>query len=208
MNISLDITKKYKLDHYINCLIVYNTGNNNPYHNFYHTMTVVKNIFFIGKSMEIDDDKLRLLLIAGIFHDFNHSGGKFPDDYNVTNSIIKFKQFSQESNEDNEFITDVIKCTQFPYDKEKDLSLTDYQKIIRDADLMQSLEDNYLQQILFGLNKEITGSDTISVKQLQGQIVFMSSAEIFTDYAKSQMNDKLGSKIKDCEYLIKILTKE
>jgi len=208
MNKTLKIFKEYNLDYYLNCLINYNNGNNNPYHNFYHTITVVKNIYSISNSMKIDENIIRLLLIAGIFHDFDHSGGKFPDDYNITNAIIKFNQFTKESKEDNEFIESIIKCTQFPYNKEKDVSLTDYQKIIRDADVIQWLEDNYLQQVVFGLNKEFTTEDVISIKQLEGQIGFMRSIKIFTEYAQIKVNEQLEQKCQDCEYLINVLSKE
>lgn len=203
MNKSLKIIKKLNLDNYLNSLIKYNVGNNNPYHNFYHTMTVVKNIYYIGKSIDMDWDKLRLLVIAGIFHDFNHSAGKLKDPENISNAIDAFYQFTEETEEDSEFVSDMIKITQFPYNKED--VLNEYHKVIRDADIMQFLEKNYIQQVLFGLGNEISGSNELTVVQLENQIKFMETIEIFNDYTKHKMKKKIQDKIEDITYLIRVL---
>ena len=38
----LEIIKKYELEYYLKVLITENSGNNNYYHNFQHTTTVMK----------------------------------------------------------------------------------------------------------------------------------------------------------------------
>lgn len=204
MDKSLQIIKTYKLVYYLNVLLEHNKSNNNPYHNFYHTMTIVKNIWSICNSEDLPYDKTRLLLISGIFHDFNHLGGKQKDDSeNIKLALESFIEYSIENDEGNEFITSMIKCTQFPYDKDESLDF--YQMVIRDADILQSLESNYIQQVLFGLNMEMSGSTKLTIPQLENQIKFMSSVEIFTDYTKLKMKDGLQSKIEDIEFLIKAL---
>lgn len=206
MNKSLQVIKDYKLDNYLKILITLNEGNNNPYHNLNHTLTVVKNIYDISNNISMEHDKIRLMLIAGIFHDFNHSGGIHKkDSYNILDAITAFNIYSIENDEDNDFIVSVIVSTQFPYDKEKDASLNEYQKIIRDADVIQWVEDDYIQQVILGLGKEIFGTDSITIKQLEGQIDFMRSVKIFSKYAQNIINNKIESKIEDCEYLITIL---
>ena len=199
----LDIIKMYDLGYYLNCLIRYNKGNINPYHNLYHTLTVVKNIYFISKNENISDDKLKLMIIAGIFHDFNHSGGKHPSDkYKVLDAVDSFRQYSIEEEDDEKFIISLITCTEYPY---RNNEVDDFQKIIRDADIMQTLEDNFLQQNVIGLNIELKNSNDIDIELLQSNINFMKSVEFFTDYTKNQMKNKLNNKIEECEYLIKIL---
>lgn len=207
MNKIIKITEEYNLEYYLKCLITLNKGNNNQYHNFEHTLSVVKNIYNIGKSENINDKKLRLLLIAGIFHDFNHLGGNQSSDIeNIILTIDSFEDFSIEKEKDNEFIISLIECTEFPYKKYEVLSK--YQKIIRDADMLQFLEDNFTQHILIGLNYEMNGTYKITEKQLLGQIGFMKNTIFFTDYAKEQVKLKLQDKINYCEFLIKILKDE
>ena len=199
----LEIIEMYELDYYLGCLIKYNQGNSNPYHNLYHTLTVVKNIYFISKNENIHDDKIRLMLIAGIFHDFNHSGGKHPKDkYNILDAVIEFNKFSKETEEDSNFIVKVISATEYPF---LDIELTIYQKIIRDADVMQWLEDNFIQQNIVGLNLELKNSSNITIELLEKNIEFMTTVEFFTEYTKNQMENKLNGKLEECRYLIKVL---
>ena len=199
----IEVIKMYELDYYLGCLIKYNQGNKNPYHNLFHTLSVVKNIYLISKTENIEDERLRLMLIAGIFHDFNHSGGKHKKDkYNILDAVTAYYQYTKELDEDSSFIVKMISITEYPF-KEGELNI--YQKIIRDADIMQLLEDNYLQQNVIGLNLELNNSGDITIEVLENNIKFMKSVEFFTDYTKHVMLHKLHRKLEECEYLIKIL---
>lgn len=203
MNSTLQIIKKYKLEDYFKILITENKGNNNPYHNFYHTCCVIKNCYFIAKSENIYDKKIRLILIAATFHDFNHSGGKLSDDKNVKIAIDSFKKYTKESEADNFYIENIIKSTQFPYNKNDKLSIS--QKVIRDADILQRFEENWMQQYIFGLNKELNGKDDLSIDILEKNEKFEDSLEIFTKYAKNICETKGISNKEDINYLKQIL---
>jgi hypothetical protein len=199
----LEIIKKYELEYYLKVLITENSGNNNFYHNFQHTTTVMMNVYHISLHEDLSRKKIRLLLIAALFYDFNHSGGKLNDSENIKLAIDAFKKYSKESDKHNKFIIDIIKCTQYPYNVEEDENLTKCQKIIRDADCLHSIEDNFIQQILFGLNKECGNNLTITT--LKNQIKFIEELKVFTYIGKSKYKSNLSKKINDCKYLIKIL---
>lgn len=199
----LEVIQLYELDYYLNCLIKHNQGNRNPYHNLFHTLTVVKNIYLIGKNENISDDLLRLILIAGIFHDFNHSGGKNKsDEYNIIDAVNAYYKYTKENEVDSKFIVDIVSITEYPF---RNGELNIYQKIMRDADVMQWLEDNFLQQNLIGLNIELNDSSDITIKLLENNIDFMKSIEFFTNYTKNAMKHKLYKKLEECKYLIKNL---
>lgn len=202
----LEIIKKYELEYYLKVLITENSGNNNYYHNFQHTTTVMNNVYHIAIHEELSRKKIRLLLIAALFHDFDHSGGKLKDDENIKLAIEAFKKYSKESDKHNKFIIDIIKCTQFPYNIDDDEYLTKCQKIIRDADSLQWIEDNFIQHILFGISKEYGNS--LTTLTLKNQIKFIEDLRIFTSTGKSKYKSNYSKKIKDCKYLIKILENE
>lgn len=202
MNIYFNIIKKFNLDNYFNIILNYNKSNNAPYHNMYHLLCVMKNCFAIAKSEGYTNKEIRPLLIAALFHDFNHSMGKKKDSENVKEAIKEFLKYSEESKEDNEKIVAIIEATEFPYVIDK---LNQEQKIIRDADLMQIFADNYFQQNILGLAEEF--SSPLS-KFLEGQTKFMDEVKFNTEYGKRISNKYLDDKKEDCEYLKQVLSKK
>ncbi len=205
MNGFLKIIKNYKLEKYLKQLILNNSGNNNPYHNFHHSLTIIKNIYFICKDLKIDEYHTRLMIIAGLFHDFNHSGGKEKDDSkNIEEAIKAFRKYSsEESIPDEKFVESIIEVTRYPYIKTEGLTI--YEKIIRDDDLLQGCETNFIQQILFGLGKEMNNVDKLTIDGLNGQIKFMENTNFHTEWAKKKAKEKFVSLFEDCKYLINVL---
>ena len=198
----LGVVKDYGLSHYLKVLLKENKSNNLPYHNFYHSLCVAYNCAQISESLSFYFEETKLMIIASLFHDFNHSGGKLSDSENVKNAIEAFKTFSVESEEDNNFVVEIIKATEYPYViKDDELSL--YQKIIRDADLMQTFEKNYLQQNVFGLMQELK-VDNLEV-MLDGSLNFWQNCKFHTDYAKKAAMRYMPSREKDVEFLKEIL---
>lgn len=181
MNKFLYLIKKYNLEDYLKIILTKNTGNTNPYHNFYHIQTVVISCYTIAKFENVKDDEIKLILIAALFHDFDHSGGKLTDDKNVKIAIENFLTYSKESKKNNDIIVDLISITEFPYDDTKDSNLTLNQKIIRDADISQLTKDNVFQQVIIGLEQELNND---LKDQIKIQIKFMDSLEYFTEYGK------------------------
>ena len=65
-----------------------------PYHNIRHTLGVMYHIISIYEyshtnsdcGFVLEDEDLYILLTSALFHDYNHSGGRFNDDANVYNA--------------------------------------------------------------------------------------------------------------------------
>jgi HD superfamily phosphodiesterase len=188
MNKYFNIINNYNLDDYLSILLKHNTANNAAYHNFYHTLCVVKNALDIMVYEGFTKDQERMVLLACLFHDFNHSQGKLSDDKNVEIAIDSFLKYSKETEEINNEIVNIIKATQYPYII-PDEELNIYQKIIRDADLMQIFSDNYFQQNIISLgtiemNKSLEDSIDLSLN-------FYKNLKFHTNFAKVEHQLKI-----------------
>lgn len=122
-------------------------------------MTVLKYSEFIAKGEGIYFDRRLPLHLAALFHDVDHLGGKQKgDDENIERAIKAFTMFVETSGKitldvANKVIL-IIEATRFPY-KEPHSSIDDKLKmIIRDADLMQQFEYNWIGQTTLGLAME------------------------------------------------------
>lgn len=140
-------------------IIKNSTSNYMPYHNLNHLLTVLKYSEFIAKGEGIYFDRRLPLHLAALFHDVDHLGGKQKDDdENIERAIKAFTMFVETSGKitldvANKVIL-IIEATRFPY-KEPHSSIDDKIKmIIRDADLMQQFEYNWIGQTTLGLAME------------------------------------------------------
>jgi hypothetical protein len=196
-----EIITKFNLDNYLKVVIQKSTSNKAPYHNFYHVMCMIKNVYDIAKSLGLSDDVIRLLLIAVLFHDFNHSMGKHDDVWNVDEAIKCFLLYSIESSEDNEKIINIIRATQYPYViEEKDLTVE--QEIIRDADLLQQYQDNFIQQVYWGLSQELNYSFEI---MLAGYPNFIEGMRLHTKHAQEIHDNFKEERSSTVKYLLNLL---
>lgn len=194
----LDIIREFKMDEYLNILLKENKSNYAPYHNINHLLCVTKYCYLFGKEEGVSKKELRVLVTAGLFHDFNHSEGKKTDDKNIAEAKKCVEKYVDS--DDIEDVNVLIEATQYPYVIDvKDLSLS--QKIIRDADFMQTFEDNFIHQVVFGLAKEI-GKEPIDFLSMQKS--FISSMEFNTNTAKKYTKSKLEKLEDNVDYLIKI----
>jgi hypothetical protein len=198
---AIEIIDKYEyLQKAFKYIILNSSSNNGPYHNLNHLLTVLKYCYLGATSEGIKDEKeLRELLIAAIFHDVNHTIGKEKDDVNVQNSKDAIKKFveQEEIDADTDYINKLLDATQYPYVIEgKDLDLK--QGIIRDADLMQVFEYNWIHQNIAGLSSELK-MDFLDF--IQPQRKFLESATFNTTWGKKKHKDRWGDVIKQYEML-------
>ena len=203
MNESLKIIKQLGLDHYLKIVLENSTSNAAPYHNLYHVLCKIKHTYKIAKSKGFLDEPIRILIIADLFHDFNHSMGAHDDVWNVGEAKKAFLKYSKETDETNEKVLNIISATQYPYIiKEEDLTLE--QKITRDSDLLQQYEDNYIQQVYYGLSQELKFTFT---QMLQGYPSFIQGMKLHTDYARKIHEELSTSRKSDVDYLLSLLEK-
>jgi len=145
----------------INFINISNKSNNLPYHGIDHLFEVMR---FCYVTMENDDlckesmINKKELLIAALFHDYNHSGGKETDDVNITYAIDGVKLFYNENPVfDLDEVISLIKITQYPYTVlESDLTLSG--KILRDSDLCYLFHDLSIVKLYSGLRSEFGNS--------------------------------------------------
>ena len=196
---AIEIIDKYEyLQKAFKYILLNSKSNNGPYHNLNHLLTVLKYCYLGASSEGIKDEKeLRELLIAAIFHDVNHTIGKEKDDVNVQNSKDAIDKFvkQEEVDADTDYMNKLLDATQYPYVIEgKDLDLK--QGIIRDADLMQVFEYNWIHQNIAGLSSELK-MDFLDFVQPQRK--FLESAAFNTDWGKKMHKDKWDDVMKQYE---------
>ena len=179
----------------LNILPLMNVFKTNPsgdigYHNNYHTMTMIINTYNACQLEMLDDKSQKILVISSLYHDFNHSGGESTDDQNIIRALnavenSPYLDFFIELLAD---IKDTVAVTQYPYLCQPH---NIYQKIIRDCDLLQSLEPNWLEQLFIGLLSEINVSQKMknlspftSLEFADMQIKFINSLHFYSNYGK------------------------
>lgn len=186
-------------------ILLTNTANNAPYHNLNHLLTVTRHAYnalrfnnsFYGGCMED-------VLVACLFHDYNHSQGKENDEYNIKvakQELVKFLNSLDENPLDTDFMLELIDATQYPYVIPAE-ELSPYQKIIRDADLCQIYEYDWLKQNILGLSIEMS---IPIVDLIKGQRKFLLSIEPLTDYGKYMHKTYFNSVLEELETLEKIM---
>lgn len=132
-----------------------NTATLLPYHNLDHCLTVTKWCGRLAGMLRLPEHETKALLLAAIFHDFNHSGGTEEDSVNIERAVdglTRFCEIHRVSDAMREFAVDCIRVTEFPFVR---TPVNVAQGIIRDADLLQSIEPNYEEVLVGGLRKEL-----------------------------------------------------
>lgn len=186
-------------------ILLTNTANNAPYHNLNHLLTVTRHAYnalrfnnsFYGGCMED-------VLVACLFHDYNHSQGKENDEYNIKvakQELVKFLNSLDENPLDTDFMLELIDATQYPYVIPAE-ELSPYQKIIRDADLCQIYEYDWLKQNILGLSIEM-GIPIVDL--IKGQGHFLCSIVPLTEYGKYMHNTYFSSVLEELYTLEKIM---
>ena len=187
-------------EYYLNTCIT----QTNPYHNTNHTMAMMYHICCIyeesnrGKyEFVIDEQGLYILLVCAIFHDYNHSAGKFNDNTNVSTAIdamkLYFNNNFQAENPDRlnrlkDICSNTILATCYPYViEDEDLDL--YQRIIRECDILVAFADDFFTQTLIGLKTEMLVKDWKEFLANETKFLLSSWNELKLDYSKDLVKE-------------------
>jgi hypothetical protein len=197
------------LIHYFRAVFNHARNLRYPYHNFRHMFHVLwlcyQACLFYGK-LRLTPREMRNLLIAAMFHDFDHSGLMGDDDLNILRAVRGLERHILET--DKKFLPDIellIQATEFPY-KIPSQCLDLSGQIIRDADLSQALSAAWVQQVIFGLASE-WNKKPIEVFKMQGP--FMSGLKFQTEWAKQMFTkDDIAGKIRETEEFLELLEEE
>ncbi len=161
-----------------------------PYYNVHHTCTVTKNIYMACIYYSINPQEARTLLIAGLYHDMGHIGKMSnDDDGNIERANIQLR--NDILNEDRNFLHEIenlIAVTRFPF-KKNNLRL--YEQIMRDSDMAQLFEPDWIQQVIIGLSTEFN-TDVVSF--LKQQLIFIPHIKWHSDWAKNNLEPLIPAK--------------
>src|SRR6516162_1069264 len=146
---------------YFRILFFESSNLQNPYHNFRHTLHVLWLCHGACRyyQQQLTPRQMRNLLIAALFHDFDHPGhshpgAQDPDEINIEIALSNLRRYIAA--EDRAFLPEIealIEATHYPY-KTKSEELGLLANIIRDADLAQAFSPAWIQQVVIGLALE------------------------------------------------------
>jgi len=137
------------------------TDHSLAYHDTTHSYQVALNCYEGGLYSGISNKELRVLMVAGLFHDANHTRGKHGDAVNIDNALRCMDAANRMAPEHQrlkpeEFLEarELIKYTEYPY-KAKKISST-LGRILRDADMMAlyTTDADTLLELFLGLINE------------------------------------------------------
>ncbi len=179
----------------------------NTYHGFRHMFHVLWLCYdaCMFYAQDLTARQMRDLLIAALFHDFDHSGMKGYDDLNVERAVRSFlHHILKEDVPRIPEITFLMKATEYPYKMDSaDLRLS--AQIIRDADVSQVFSNAWIQQVLFGLAAEwrLTPTEVLNVQE-----PFLKNLKFTTSWAQKLFpEERIARKIEEVRRLVKIRSK-
>lgn len=157
-----------------------------PYHGYQHLLTVAIACFKSGEYYFGNNVKqIRPLFLAGLYHDWDHSGNKYADSINVARAIVGMTKAMEELETlDNSTISEIaslIAITEFPIRR---FPITQSEKIIIDADKMQWVESDF-ERWSTGLGQEL--NIEISWESTRK---FLNKEPLYTSWARSQLFEK------------------
>src|SRR5437762_6237378 len=159
-------------------------------------------------SHKLPPRQTRTLLVAALFHDFDHTGrphrgDEDPDGINIEIAISGLRRFLAP--DDQALLPEIealIEATHFPY-KVDSQKLDLLGKIIRDADLAQALSPVWIQQVVIGLARE-AGVSPLTMLKVQSS--FLTSLRFNTPWAQQLFpRELIDAKITEAEKLLRLL---
>jgi hypothetical protein len=146
----------------------------------------------------------RVLLIAALFHDFQHFGrySNGDDDLNIEIAIRGLKRnILKEDELLLSYIVFFIESTEFGPTGHKKIVYSEYHKILRDADLTQICSDAWIRMVLFGLSQEMNVTPMEMLKMQEG---FLANLKFESQWGQ-KFNPMIQEKIQEAKELLEIL---
>jgi hypothetical protein len=152
-----------------------NPSSNLPYHNNQHAFTVALNVVEGAEQHGLSVDEKRLLFIAALYHDWDHTGTA-DEKENIRRAVegcLDGMREDDESEADRWTVMLLIYATAQYFYNPPSLSLM--KRLLRDADLMQNVEPD--REIFFrGLSKELgMAVDADTTQEFLRKHVFLTS---------------------------------
>jgi hypothetical protein len=120
-----------------------------PYHNYQHMITVAINCYEAGVQYQLAPHALRMLVIAALYHDIDHTGnGIIPDAVNIEKAVALTEVLLISEIEPTVTPQEIIKIQNLIRSTETGTGKTPatlLEQIIHDSDLLQSTEEDHEQ---------------------------------------------------------------
>ena len=153
-----------------------------PYHNNEHNYVFAVNAYDIGKSSGLNNWQLKHLLVAGIFHDYDHTGGTKPDVNNILRALkfihAEHRVFTKMGLAPY-YLRQLIQATQNP----PRVTYSFPEKIMRDADFMGWCEPE-TRHMMLGLSAEL--GVPVNIKSTKK---FLNETFIHTEQARNKLSE-------------------
>ena len=178
---SVDLTQAYDY------VVRHNPANGLPYHNLFHTQCMALSCQIGALTADLPPSEQRALMLAALFHDYDHSGGRTSDAENIQRACEALRQAAKVLNLPEDLVARslvLIASTQFPPAAE---AKDEAERIIRDGDMCQMLYDHWFEQVYMGLRAEMAhsrGSMTLS-QFCDLQRSFFGGLQLHSSWGKS-----------------------
>lgn len=204
-----NIDKKYEADNlwYYYDLLVNSPNAYNGYHNFRHMCHVTCELYDAGCYYNVDPETLLVMLLAGIFHDYGHTGVGLPGNLDSVNINRAITHLQIDILPKHAYLIPRIKTfievTEFPHKAlmpNGDQLKHELLLAMRDADMSQSLFDVWIQQIIFGMGSEQGKSRD---EMLQGQLPFLQKyLDFHSEWGKKRYYPMREKRIDEVNHII------
>lgn len=190
-----EILVMYDLQGLYDYYLSYNTALNAPYHNHYHAACMLANCLEGAHHEGLSELETRQLLVAALFHDFDHTAGRQADLVNIKLAGMAVSMLPSQgllSTRDSETVRELVEVTCYPFTRAPE---TPAQRIIRDADLMQVYEDDEarLKEQYLGLKREVEvrlGRGLTLQEFIEGQGKFFKKQVVwYTEWAQRKAGE-------------------
>jgi hypothetical protein len=196
---------KGDLVHYFRVIFYQVRNLNLPFHNFRHMSHVLFLCYdaclYYGASLSVRQK--RNLLIAALFHDFNHSGKLGNDDQNIAEALRGLDEHVlPEDRPELTIVAALVQATEYPHkNPAEELELP--AQILRDADSLQTFSEAWIQQVIFGLAAE-WGKKPIEILAIQ--LEFLANLKLHTAWGRQRFPQSvINEKAEEARQLFEIL---
>jgi hypothetical protein len=174
----------------------------NPYHGIRHMLHVLWECYQGAIALGIDGEKLRCLLIAALFHDYDHSGKLIEDNKNIERAITGMQiHLLPEDKQHESTIESLIRCTAFPHIGDPSSTL---HALLRDVDLAQGLSETWIEHILFRLSQE-KGNTMESMLERQTDFLQVLEKGLYTMWARKKYCPKITARLEEVRLMKEVL---
>lgn len=175
-----------------------------PYHNMQHMFAVTQSVYEACDFYDITGRQRRNMLIAAMFHDYDHTGLTGDDEINIKRAVEGLKKHILL--EDNEYLLDIVSlilATQFPHKEyAEDFNVPLSWHIIRDADITYTMMQDWITPVL-GLSQELK---LTANAMLLGQVPFLqNNLKLSSEWGIRKYEALIQERIKEVNLILEIL---